>query len=286
MKIHSRQLIVAGLLLGGGGLLAGCAGNGQDIEPRPGPLTGLRPADADAKAEAVRRDPIGYLRQVAERCRSLEQYTLRFTRYERRGLFARMHGPEHINCWFRRKPFSVHMKWLDEDIKYFESTYVEGQAKNKVRFVTRWWSPPLAAPPHVNKVDLNTPVIWGESKRPLTDFGLERLMERTLNSIEKAGPDVLITYEGLARLPEIDATVHHLHLAYSHARHRVPVQELYIDLSTDLPVGTVLKFASGRLDAAYFYEDVNPEVELTEDDFLLEAEREQADTVNVGDMDG
>ena len=107
-----------------------------------------------------------------------------------------------------------------------------------------------------------------------------------MNSIEKAGPDVLVTYEGLARLPEIDATVHHLHLAYSHPSYRVPIQELYIDITTDLPVGTVLKFASGKLDAAYFYEDVNPEVELNEDDFLLEAEREQRDTINVGVVDG
>ena len=92
MKNHSWQLIMTGLLLSGGGLLAGCAGNGRDIEPRLDPITDLQSADADAKAEAVHRDPVGYLRQVAERCRSLEQYTLKFTRHERRGLFAQMHG--------------------------------------------------------------------------------------------------------------------------------------------------------------------------------------------------
>ena len=243
------------------------------IEPRPAQRTQTLATDADARAEVVARDPVTYLRQVASECQKLEQYTLRFTRYERRGLFALLYGPEHIDGWFRRDPFSVRLKWLDEDLKYYESTYVAGEANGKVRFVTRWWSPPLKPPPGVNLVDLQTPVTWGESKRPLTDFGLERLMERTLASMDEAGDEVVVTYEGLVRLPETGEVVHHLHLAYASTWQRVPIQELYIDPQTDLPVGTVLKFASGTLDAAYFYEDVNPGVQLTDADFLLESER-------------
>jgi len=166
------------------------------------------------------------------------------------------------------------MKWLDEDIKYFESAYVEGWESNKVRFVTRWWSPPLAAPPAVNKVGLQAPVIWGEAKRPFTDFGLERLMQRTLDSVSKAGRDVVVTYEGLLQLPQTGSTAHHLHLAYSEDIKRVPIQELYIDVATGMPVGTILKFASGRIDAAYFYADLNTDVTLTDEDFLLQAERD------------
>jgi hypothetical protein len=255
------------------GLVAGCANNHRPSEPRPGPLKDLRPADADAKAEAVRRDPVGYIRKVAANCRSLQQYTLRFTRYERRGLLQHMHGPEHILCWFRREPFSVRMQWQDEDLKYLESAYVAGQQGDKVRFVTRWWVPPLLPPPGVNRVELQTPVIWGESKRPLTDFGLERLMEHSLESLDDAGENVVVTYEGLLHLPETGATVHHLHLLYPERLQRVPVQELYIDVANDLPAGTVLKYASGRIDAAYFYEDLNAKVALTDEDFLLDAER-------------
>ena len=216
---------------------------------------------------------------MAAKCRTLEQYTLRFTRYERRGLFARLYGPEHIRCRFRREPFSIHMKWLDENLKYFESTYVEGEQGDKVRFVTRWWSPPLLPPPRVNKVGLYTPVTWGEAKRPLTDFGLERMMEQTLASLEAAGEDVVVTYEGLVRLPGMEAAVHHLHLAYAPGQRRTPIQELYIDMATDMPVGTVLTLASGKLDAAYFYEDLDADVELTDEDFLLEVERERTKAV-------
>ncbi len=260
--------------------VCGCASRQTFVEPQvlsaersgAGKTHGiLSAAQMDERAEMVRRNPEAYLRLVTQKCRRLEQYTLTFTRHERRGLFQQLYGPERIACWFRRQPFSVRMKWLDEDIKYGESVYVEGQADNKVRFVTRWWSPPLLPPPAVNRVDLETPVAFGESKRPMTDFGLERLMERTLTSYEQAGQEVVITYGGLVDLPD-GRTVHHIHLEYPPLRYRVPIQELYIDVASDLPAGTVLKLADGRVDAAYFYADINTDVTLTDDDFRLAGE--------------
>ena len=254
------------------GLLSGCASQGP-AEPQLETARGLAPAEADARAEIVRRAPVAYLERVAANCRALQQYTLHFTRHERRGLFRKLHGPEHIQCWFRRRPFSVRMKWLDPDVKYGESVYVEGAAENKVRFVTRWWSPPLVPPPGVNQVNLYTPVAFGEAKHPLTEFGLERLMERTLAELRAAGRDVVITYVGLEELPPGGPRVHHIRLEYPAARYTTPVQELYCHATTDLPAGTILKFASGDIDASYFYTDVDPHVRLTEHDFLLEAER-------------
>lgn len=271
--LTSIRLAIAGALAWASlATLAGCTAQ-HDIEPRLGLAQGVLPAELENRAEAVRQDPVAYLHQVADRCRALRQYTLKFTRHERRGLLRILYGPEHIQCWFRREPFSVRMKWLDEDIKYGESAYVEGQADNKVRFVTRWWSPPLLPPPQINTVDLQTPVVWGESKRPLTDFGLERMMERTLASLERAGDHVIVRYEPPLVLPESGRAVHHLHLEYPPTQHRVPIQELYIDVLTDLPAGTVLKFPAGTIDAAYFYMDIDPAVTLTDDDFRLEVER-------------
>jgi hypothetical protein len=248
------------------------------LEARPAPVKNLTAAEADTRADRVRRDPAAYLREVLAKCGKLQQYTLEFTRYERRGLLNRLQGPEHIECWFRRSPFSIRMKWLDKSMKYFESAYTAGHFDNQVRFVTRWAIPFLLPPPAVNKVDLQTPVTWGESKRPLTDFGLERLMEQTVTSMDRAGDRVVVTYEGLFELPETGATVHHIHLVYSDAQHPVPIQDLYIDTKTDLPSGTILKYADGRIDAAYFYKNVKTDVRLTEQDFLLESERKSVAT--------
>ncbi|MEW6252217.1 MAG: hypothetical protein AB1716_16385, partial [Planctomycetota bacterium] len=124
-------------------------------------------------------------------------------------------------------------------------------------------------------VDVDAAVTFGESKRPLTDFGLERLMQRTRGSLREAGDKVVITYQGLVQLPDGGPTVHHLHLEYDPQAYKVPVQDLYIDVATDLPAGTILKRADGKLDASYFYRDLDPRVRLSDADFLLPAEREQ-----------
>ncbi len=275
-----RRIVIT---LGLGALTwTGCARTEPEISPRPGPVPSAAPAAGASGAAAVQQDPAGSLLRVHAATRALDDYTLLFVRYERRGLFPRMHGPEHIQAWFRREPFSVRMKWLDEDLKYGESSYVAGKYDDKVRFVTRWWTPPLLPPPGINKVDLKTPVTWGESKRPLTDFGLEKLLERTLTSLEAAGDQVVVTYEGLAQMPEFPATVHHVRLTYSDPVHeKVPIQELYIDAATDLPAGTILKQADGRIDAAYYYQQLRTDVTLTDADFLLAPERNVATTQPV-----
>jgi hypothetical protein len=265
--------------------LGGCAEPNGTIEPQPGRIAAVVPPTADARAAVVRENPRAYLELVLEQARSLDDYTLIFTRHERRGLFRTLHGPERIRCWFRRDPFSVRMLWLDEDIKYGESTYVAGEYGNKVRFITRWWSPPLLPPPAINAVDLMTPIVFGESKRPMTDFGLERLLERTLKSMAEAGDNVTLTYEGLLTLEDGGPPVHHLHLEYRDTKHKAPLQELYIDVATDLPAGTIIKLPDGRIEDAYFYRDIDTSVELTDADFLLAPEREKLEQAAGDDAD-
>jgi hypothetical protein len=266
----------------------GCAAK-RAIGPVAGPLNSVSPAEADARAEAVRRDPLGYLRSVAEKCRALEQYTVDFTRQERRGLgfFKTLREAEHIACKFRRQPFSIYMKWLDPDIKYGESTYVEGEQENKVRFVPRHGL--FGLPPRITRVDLQTPVTWGEANYPLTEFGLARMMERTLDNVQRAGADVAISYRGLTKLSEYGGIVHYLRLEFPPSQHKAPIQELFVDVETDLPACTRILYPSGKLHAAYLWDNVNSDVRLTDEDFLLEAERAERDpetqTTTVSDVE-
>lgn len=252
---------------------SGCAAK-RTIAPVAGPLNGIAPEEADARAEMVRKDPRAYLHKVAEKCHALEQYTLTFTRQERRGFFRTLHDPEAIACKFRREPFSVYMKWLDPDIKYGESTYVAGEQENKVRFVPRHGL--FGLPPRVTRVGVQTPVIWGEARYPITDFGLARMMERTFDSIERAGDDWMISYQGLTKLShDSDRVMHYLRLEFPGSLHKAPIQELFVDVETDLPTCTRVLYRSGTLEAAYVWTDVDPKARLTDDDFLLDAERQQ-----------
>jgi hypothetical protein len=254
-------------------LVLGCGGGEKEIAPRGGPLRGMKAAEADALAENVRQAPLEYLRQIHARTQQLDEYTLTFTRYERRGLFQKLHGPEEIAAWVRQDPFSVKLVWLDEDVKYGESVYIADQHDAQVRFVTRTPQPFLKAPPGINAIDPMTSVIWGESKRPLTDFGLERLMDRTLDSFNESGEDAIVEYRGIENLPITDQPVHHLRLTYSGKRHAVPLQDLYIDIRTNLPAGTELRKDDETLDAAYYYYDIDTDVDLTDESFLLSVEQ-------------
>jgi len=252
--------------------LSGCAGGAaRTMWIRP-----FRNATAPAARTSpheVRADPLAYLRRVAANCAALQSYRLTLIRTERRGFgpFRALYGPERIACWFRREPFSVRMKWLDEDVKYGESTYVAGRYGNKVRFRPRhgWFG----LPPSTQYVDVGVPVIWGETLYPVTDFGLERLMQRTLESIEQTEGRYLLTYQGLGRLDPSGRLVHVIRIVFPEGVYPAPVEELYIDAKTDLPAGTRILTLSGRLVAAYVYDDVDTSVELRDEDFLLEAER-------------
>lgn len=262
--------------------LGACAPQSHTMEPRPVAKPAVPAAEADTRADAVRRDPKAYLQTVRDKCRGLEQYELVFVRQERRGLIPRLQDPEHIRCRFRRRPFSVRMEWLDEKSKYRESTYVENQVEGRLRIVTRRWAPPLLPPPAVNRLDIHIPVTFGESKRPISDFGLEAMMERTLAAVRDAGGQVLITYVGLRELPEGGPTVHALRIEYSPGIQAVPVHELFIDVRTDLPAGSILRQASGEIDSSYFYRDLNTDVRFTDADFVLPEEAQAAASQPAG----
>jgi len=233
-----------------------------------------RPAAVAAPAiPDVSRDPVAYLRYVRERCAALPAYTLTFTREDQRGLglFKRLRPPERIACWFRREPFSIRMLWLDPEIKYGESTYVEGQERSRVRFTPRFGI--LGLKPGIVRVDPMTPVTWGESRGPVTDFGLERLMDKTFDALNGAPDAAVVVYRGRVVPTGLKSAAHHVRLTYEGTDYRTPVQDLYIDPLRHLPVATELWLADGQLDARYLYEDVNADVVLTDADFLIEAER-------------
>lgn len=262
-------------LVAAGWLSAGCAAaRAAPVTTRPGATAVLSAAELDARADTVREDPIGYLRRVLDKCAALRQYTVLFTRIERRGLlFKGLQGPERIECWFRREPFSIRMRWLDEKVKYGESTYVAGQEGDRVRFTPRHGL--FGLPPGLTKVDLQTPVVWGEARRPLTEWGLEKLVAETFESMKEMEPrgGAIIDYRGVVTMEESGRAAHYLHLSYPRDPGVASIQELYIDVQTDLPAGTVLRFRNGELDAAYLYDKLDTNVRLTDDDFVLDIEK-------------
>ena len=264
----SAPAITAALLT-----ISGCSA-GRDATWTTTALDKGSAASRAAQVAEIEHDPLAYLHTVARNCHELDQYTLTMTRQERRGLglFYHLQPTEHVQCWFRRSPFSLRMKWLDTDLKYGETTYVAGQENDRVRFVPRWSI--LGLKPGIVRVDLDAAVRWGEAKYPLTDFGLERLIEQTFKFIGEAGADASIRYVGLETVSGTDRPAYYIRIDAPAANPPQPSQDLFIDPNNDLPLATRIYNAGGKLEAAYIYDNLDTNVQLSDDDFLLEAERD------------
>lgn len=236
-------------------------------------IQGERSAQRAARpvADEIAADPLAYLRRVQDRCAALRQYTLTFTRTERRGLFHAMQGPERIRCWYRREPFSVRMKWLDESVKYGESSYVAGWFGDRVRFIPRRGFLGLA--PTLTRVSLHTPVLFGEARYPLTNFGLERVMQRLLAAIDSAAGAETIRYEGRVALDEPPCQAHRFVVTVPEHVSDTPISEVYVDAASGLLAALRLYSQPGRLEAAYTYGEIETDVRLDDGDFLLAGER-------------
>lgn len=251
------------------GLLVACGGCGSLRSFDLARWLTARPAGGGAADTAIRRDPVAYLRRVAGRCAKLEQYRVRLVRIERRGLgpFAGLYGPEHIDAWFRRRPFSVRLLWLDADSPHDQSVYVAGRNDGRVLYrPRRGW---LGGRPSVLRASPQTVVNLGQSRVPLTDFGLERLMQRTLEALDHAGGAAVVRYRGRVQIDDLPRPVQAFEIRVPAAASDPPVMELYIDPARELPCGAVLRSASGTLEAAYFYRDLCTDVALSDADFTI-----------------
>lgn len=251
--------------------LAGCAAAPEARQASTDPQSITPPDASDAVVQRIQADKVGFLREVFGRSDALDQYRLTFYRQERLGLIPRLGEMEEIRAAFRRKPFSVRFEWPNAEAPYFESVYVAGQNDGKLIVRERKGALP-GLPPTTRRLDPNDPVKLGRSKNPITDFGLARVAERTLLPFnDPAVRDIMtIRYEGMVTLEPTGQKAH----AFRIERPPTPGlqytrQDLFVDAETLLPAGTDLYLEGGELDARYRYAQVDPRVNLTDDDFRL-----------------
>ena len=265
MNMRTLCSVIASAALAG---LIGCApqATAGRIQTTGKPTPRLTP-----EGEQIKTDPIAYLRRLSERCEALDQYSLTFYRQERIGSVVQKLTPvEQVDALFRKKPFSVKFTWKSPDPAYYESVYVEGQNDSKLILRERKGMFPF--PPQVRAIDPALPVKLGMARNPITDFGLARVVRRSLMAFDDpAVAGVMsIRYEGLVDLEPTNRPAHWLHIerppmpGYAYTQ-----QDFYVDQETQLPAGTDLWLKSGDLGARYRYADINPNVRLSDKDFRL-----------------
>jgi len=241
-------------------LIGGCAGHAVGVT-----AVKLNGASATGKhgskglpapvADIRRTDPLAYLRQVEERAARLQQYRLTFWRQERLGLAPRLGELERITVDYRKSPFSVKFVWLDDDSEYTQVVYVHGKNDNKVVLLPRRGL--FGLKPAPGRFRPEDAVAFGKSRNVITDFGLHRMIQRTLKRIADAVSHggAKLRYVGLELLEGRPA--HRFELQYPKADiYPNKRQDLYVDAQTELPLGTYLWLPNGDLDALYLYLDL------------------------------
>ena len=224
----------------------------------------------------VEQDPVAFLRECLERSRQIQEYTLLLYRQERLGLIPQLQPPEYIRVVYRAAPLSIKMVWTEpDDSEVVESLYVEGKHDNRLLIMPRRGL--LGLPPTLGRYRLEDPVVWGKAKRKITEFGLTRMIERTLEAIDRADPQqaATVTYLGIKQLEQLDQAVHHLDIRYppgSGARHTR--QDLFVGAETRLAAGTLLWLTGDVLDAAYLYSQLDLTARLGDDDFVIDGAAE------------
>jgi hypothetical protein len=272
---RTRPRTFAAMMVLGLGILCGrLAGCGPPPIARP---EGVRLTGYDEAIKKIQANPLGFLRESLAEAEKLEQFTTDFSRQERLGVLKQLHPLERIRAEYRREPLSIRFTWLNKDSEFQQCVYVAGQAEDKVRLLPRMGM--LGLPPTVQKYPPNWAVLFGKSKFPMTDFGPKRLMEKTIDRIERAEAygKVRIALKEPTEMGPHKEPCFYLEIHYPEGDPYVTkLQDLYVNTQTLLPVATFLwlpgkeERSSETLDAMYQYAGMRPDVKLQDLHFRID----------------
>lgn len=133
--------------------------------------------------------PRQLIQQAAARCATLDSYIVRLTRRES---IKGKAGPEEIISFsFRKKPFSVHLKWLGKTAEGREVVYVKDRFGNKIHTkVAAGDSLLIPAGAHLS-LSPDNPLVRAASRHPITDAGICICVEKLsalLDASERGDP--------------------------------------------------------------------------------------------------
>src|SRR5262249_40365988 len=115
-------------------------------------------------------------------------------------------------------------------------------------------------------------VTFQKARNPITDFGLARMVERTLKRLAHAETlgGAKLEYVGVEPAGKSNRPAHRFSMHFPPAD-PFPNKDMdfYVDVETGLPSGVYMRLPNGKLDAMYLYEDVDTKVALSDADFEI-----------------
>lgn len=253
---------------------------------------GMRIEGYESNLELIGKDPVAYLHKCLDASRELGAFTVNFLRQERLGFFKQLQRQEDIIADYRDDPFSVRFTWRGEDSEYRQCVYVHGQDKGMVSLLPRHGL--LGLPPSVQKYPAEFAVQFQKARNPITDFGPRRMMERVIDRIEKARDvgDVQIRLASTAEIGPLKEPCFHFELRYPEGDpFACKLQDFYVNMRTHLPVATYLwlpgkiERCEDTLDAMYMYSGLDPDAQVTDAHFVIDAVRKKGSRGIKGEKD-
>lgn len=208
-----------------------------------------------AAASAPLRDPLAFLQAAERRTAALRQYRCRLVRQERLGLFRQLQPAEELTAAFRAEPLAVKFDWIDPKSDFAQAAYLAGRHDDKVLMLPRRGL--FGLKPMTARFDPADAVTFGKARNPITDFGVHRMLARTLRRIAESPRYGGCKLRFVARAIVEGRAVECVEIQYP-AGDPWPNkrQELFFSTEDGMPLGTALWLADGRLDARYLYLDL------------------------------
>jgi len=258
--------------LGGVRLIADVVDNKPSLTI-PNPVQEKR--DDNVKQAAFAAEPVSMrvlYDRAAQRHAAMDSYIFRM---KRREVVSGVKQPEEVMAVkVRREPFSVHLKWLGNTNKGREVVYVQGKFDNKMQVLTADGDLPFIPGGSRWAFALDSPLVQGKSRYPITSTGLGSLIERygkMVAAIEKGeSREGAAKYVGKVKRPEFAAEVEAVHQKLPpSADTGLPKggeRWWYFDVTSGLPVLIVANDPNGEVEY-YCHDHIQWPVRLDDDDF-------------------
>jgi hypothetical protein len=213
------------------------------------------------------------LQQAAARCTTLDSYIVRLTRREQLKDKA---NPEEILLFkFRKKPFSVHFKWLGETAKGREVIYVKGQYDDKIHTKLAAGDAPLMPAGTRWAVAPDSVLARAKSRHPITDAGISHcidsltaLLDAQERGDRRKGSLTVLAPQRRPEYPQpVEVLEHVLPPGVEPELPRGGRRLMYFDPELRLPMLVVTYDDKGQEVEYYRYDRLQAPVNLDDDDF-------------------
>ena len=213
--------------------------------------------------EIVEPDPEKWIVEAGAAYERVESYTAIFHKQQR--IEGKLLEEENIFLKFRKRPYSLYMKWVTKPYKGSELLYVVGWNKGRIKAHRGGFFSFI-----VRNLDPNDPELMENDLRPVTSTGVGFLLKTVAINMRKAIKAGVLTFtnRGKENIYGRDTQVMVIDIPYENAEDYDGAQfVINQDVESKILLRIRVYDRDGRLVENYGYENLNLDARLSDTDF-------------------